>query len=60
MTKLLTQDAAIKYLREMCGCMSPRIFQDEVHAGRIPQKPFGNAYRKNRSVKNPYDTDRKI
>ena len=41
MTKLLTQDAAIKYLREMCGSMSARIFQDEVHAGRIPQKPFG-------------------
>ena len=41
MTKLLTQDAAIKYLREICGSMSARIFQDEVRSGRIPQKPFG-------------------
>lgn len=41
MCKLLTQDAAIKYLREICGSMSARIFQDEVRSGRIPQKPFG-------------------
>lgn len=41
MCKLLTQDAAIKYLREMCGCMSGQVFRDEVRAGRIPQKPFG-------------------
>ena len=41
MTKLLTQNAAIKYLREICGSMSFQIFQDEVRSGRIPQKPFG-------------------
>ena len=41
MTKLLTQNAAIKYLREICGSMSARTFQDEVRSGRIPQKPFG-------------------
>ena len=30
MTKLLTQNAAIKYPREICGSMSARTFQDEV------------------------------
>ena len=45
MTKLLTQNAAIKYLREICGTMSARTFQDEVRSGRIPQKPFGKKIR---------------
>lgn len=41
MKKLLTQNAAIAYLRNVCGAMSIKVFQEEVRAGRIPQKPFG-------------------
>ncbi len=45
MKKLLTQNAAIAYLRNVCGAMSIKVFQEEVRAGRIPQKPFGKTVR---------------
>ena len=41
MGKLLSRNAAIAYLRESCGSMSMKVFMNEVHAGRIPAKPYG-------------------
>lgn len=45
MGKLLSRNAAIAYLRESCGSMSMKVFMNEVHAGRIPAKPYGKNYR---------------
>lgn len=45
MNKLLTKNAAIKYLREKTGSMSLRTFDAEVNAGRLPVKPYGNTLR---------------
>ncbi len=45
MGKLLSRNAAIAYLRESCGSMSMKVFMAEVHAGRIPAKPYGKNYR---------------
>lgn len=45
MDRLLTMDAAIKYLRERAGSMSYKTFMAEINAGRLPYKPYGTKMR---------------
>lgn len=45
MGKILSRHAAIMYLRNACGSMSPKTFAAEVAAGRIPAKPYGTTFR---------------
>ena len=45
MNKLYSRNAAIKYLKEQTGNMTLRVFNAEVAAGRIPEKPYGNGVR---------------
>ena len=56
MNKLYSRNAAIKYLKEQTGNMTLRVFNAEVAAGRIPEKPYGNSVRFRQEDLNKWQT----